>query len=147
MHSRPSNELLLSALMRAGFASGEVVGWLRLQGDWIAGVAHGDRACLMLFPAGGTLWGEIPVGQKRFVTLAEQSWAFVAGEDGELGAYQRCHLAEAADGVSSLEVAREVCLDALKLLGFMPARQAPVEAPVRQPVSRRGFLRALTGRK
>ncbi len=147
MNPRPSDELLLAALMRSGFAAGEVVGWLPVQGDWIAAVAHADRACLMLLPAGGSLWGDIPVGQKRFVTLADQSWAFVAGEDGELGAYQRCHLAEAADGVSDIAVAREVALDALKLLGYRPEVPATLEETSRPPVSRRGFLRALTGRR
>lgn len=147
MLEHPSDEQLIVALRRAGFAAGEVVGWLLVQGDWIAAVAHADCACLMLLPAGGSLWGDIPLGQKRFVTLVDQSWAFVAGEDAELGAYQRCHLAEAADGVSDIAVAREVAFDALKLLGYRPELPAMAEEAPRPPVSRRGFLRALTGRR
>lgn len=156
MTAHPADDLLLTAVQRAQPARprGEVVQWAALQGDWLVGLAFPDRACLALLPAGGTLWGEIPVGQKRYVTLAEQAWFFVAAEDADLGPYQLCQLAEAADGVADLATARLVCLDALQLLGvLMPASvvvaeaaaKAPAEPP--QPVSRRGFLRALTGRR
>ena len=149
MLARQTNEILIAALSRAepDRPDGEVVHAAVLQGDWLIAVAHADRARLVLLPGGGTLWGDIPVGQKRYVTLAEQAWFFVAHEDAELGPWQACQLAEAADGVSSLSVARAVCLDALQLLGIAPPPPAaqPEEAP--QPVSRRGFLRALTGRR
>ncbi len=149
MTPHPSDETLLAALTRAEpeRPAGSVVHWGVLQGDWLVAVAHPDRARLILLPAGGSLWGDIPVGQKRYVTLAEQAWFFVAADDAELGPYQSCQLAEAADGVSGRDVAEMVCLDALKLLGIAPP--APLEAPPppAAPVSRRGFLRALTGRR
>lgn len=151
MNAHPSDALLIAALQQAEpeRPAGEVVHWAVLQGDWLVAVAAPDRARLVLLPAGGSLWGEIPLGQRRYVTLAEQAWFFIAAADEELGPYQVCQLAEAADGVSSVALAREVCLDALRLLGVAPpapAVAAPVlEAP--KPVSRRGFLRALTGRR
>ena len=152
MMTHPDDNLLLSALQRAAppLLGGEVVQWARVQGDWLVALAFADRACLALLPAGGDLWGDIPVGQKRYVTLAEQAWFFVAAEDAGLGAYQLCQLAEAADGVDGLATARLVCLDALQLLGVLaPASVAAVEVPAEppKPVSRRGFLRALTGRR
>ena len=149
MNPRPSDPLLLAALQRAepGRAAGEVVHAAPLQGDWLIAVAHPDRARLVLLPGGGSLWGDIPVGQKRYVSLAEQAWFFVAYEDAELGPWQVCQLAEAADGVSGLGVARTVCLDALQLLGIAPPAPVPPPAEPPQPVSRRGFLRALTGRR
>lgn len=150
MNPHPTDALLIASLLQAEPERpvGEVVQWAALQGDWLVAVAAADRARLVLLPGGGSLWGDIPVGQKRYVTLAEQAWFFVAAEDEVLGAYQVCQLAEAADGVDSLAVARAVCLDALSLLGLVavPAKAASAdEAP--QPVSRRGFLRALTGRR
>ena len=149
MTAHPADDLLLTAVQRAQPARprGEVVQWAALQGDWLVGLAFSDRACLALLPAGGTLWGEIPVGQKRYVTLAEQAWFFVAAEDAELGPYQSCQLAEAADGVSGRDVAEMVCLDALKLLGIAPPAPPETPPPPVAPVSRRGFLRALTGRR
>ena len=148
MTPHPADDHLLAALTRAEpeRPAGRVVHWGALHGDWLVAVAHPDRARLVLLPAGGSLWGDIPVGQKRYVTLAEQAWFFVAAEDGEIGSYQSCQLAEGADGVSGLDVAEMVCLDALKLLGIAPP--APPQAPPpAAPVSRRGFLRVLTGRR
>lgn len=152
MNPHPSDTLLIAALLQAEpeRPAGEVVQWAALQGDWLVAVAAADRARLVLLPGGGSLWGDIPLGQKRYVTLAEQAWFFVAAEDEVLGAYQVCQLAEAADGVSDVTVAREVCLDALRLLGLLAAPQAsaaPVAPEAPKPVSRRGFLRALTGRR
>lgn len=149
MNPRPSDQVLLAVLQQAAseHPPAEVVHWAELQGDWLVAVANPDRARLILLPAGGSLWGDIPLGQKRYITLVEQSWVFVAAEDEVLGAYQSCQLAEAADGVTSLALAREVCLDALKLLGIAPPPPSPQAAEPAQPVSRRGFLRALTGRR
>ncbi len=144
MNPHPTDESLLAALERVGRPRGEVVGWLAVEGDWLAAVAHADCAYLVMLPAGGQLWGEIPLGQKRFVTLREQSWAFVAEQDESLGSYQRCHLAEAADGISDIGVAHEVCRDALALLGYQP--KPPAEEP-KKAVTRRGFLGALVGRR
>ncbi len=149
MNPRPSAEILLAALQQAApeHPPAEVVHWGELQGDWLVAVANPDRARMILLPAGGSLWGDIPVGQKRYITLADQSWVFLAAEDEVLGAYQSCQLAEAADGVSSLALAREVCLDALKLLGIAPPPSSSAAAEPAAAVSRRGFLRALTGRR
>ena len=146
----PADSVLLAARQRVApeCTGGEVVARGSVQGDCLFAVAYPDRAELILMPSGGSLWGDIPVGLKRYVTLADQAWFFVAFEDAQVGPYQACMLAEAADGVSGLDVARTVCLDAAQLLGFAsaPAQMAQSEAPA-APVSRRGFLRALTGRR
>jgi [NiFe] hydrogenase assembly HybE family chaperone len=124
----------------------EVCWCIRQRGDWLAAVIAPGFVRIVLLPAGGELWGGIPLGQVRYLALGSMDWRFVAAHDRVLGDYQYIDLAESIAGVVGMAAARHLASDAGIALGLMPeAAPASQEAP--RPVSRRGFLRALSGRR
>ena len=70
-----------------GFAC---VGFTRVHGDWLGVVI--TPQFVVLLPGGGSLWGDIPAGQRRYVDLSHATLAFVAAEDPCLGPYQHAAL-------------------------------------------------------
>jgi len=131
----------------------EVHGLFRFAGDWLGVAITPGLLHLVLFPGGGTLWGDIPVGQKRYLNLPCGTLAFTAVEDSALGVYQCSPLVENLRSVPDMAAARAIALDALKMIFAAQPSLAPVAptstavpAPVPAPVSRRGFFRRLSGR-
>ena len=117
----------------------------RWQGDWLALLIAPEVVRWLLLPGGGELWGDIPLGQRRYLTLAGHDWAFHAAEHPVIGGYQYCDLLPSTMALHSMADARLLALDALTTLGLPLAPSPPPEAP--RTVSRRGFLRALGGRR
>lgn len=126
--------------------SAEVCWCVRQRGDWLAAVIAPGFVRIVLLPGGGDLWGGIPLGQQRYLALGNMDWRFVAAHDPVLGDYQYIDLAESVAGVAGMSAARHLASDARIALGLTPAA-APPGNEVPRPVSRRGFLRALSGRR
>jgi hypothetical protein len=73
-------------------------------------------------------------------------WRFIAAHDPVLGDYQYVDLVDSMAAVSDNAAARHLAADARGALGLPLPVAAESEEPPRQ-VSRRGFLRAFTGRR
>lgn len=124
----------------------EVVWCVRERGDWLAAAVSPGFIRIFLIPGGGELWGHIPLGQQRYLSLGNMDWCFRAGHDPVLGDCQYVDLVDIVDGVAGMVEARHLANDALRALGLVGATAPSPEREV-PPVSRRGFLRALTGRR
>lgn len=128
----------------------ETIGFSRQQGDWLGVVVTPWFINLFLFSGGGELWGDIPAGQRRYVNLPCGTLQFIADDDPDLGPYQYCPLIAPVSSVPDMATARQAGLDAMAAVIEPPAPPvadaAPAE-PAKRDVSRRGFLRALTGRR
>lgn len=158
-------ELAWNAQWQAGLPAGtlfnpaleiEALGFVRHQGDWL-GVAVAPWSCeLLLIPGGGSLWGEIPLGQTRYLDLPGGAQAFVAKCDPELGVYQACSLLAPITALPDQVTARRVAQDAMcHALGLPLPTSSPVptpssaaaDVPEATPLSRRGFFRRLAGKR
>ena len=150
----------LAALAAAGGAgnpalTAAVAACFRLRGDWLAIVVAPAFVRMILLPGGGELWGDIPDGQRRYVTLAGHDWRFEAARDAGLGAYQHCDLLAATGDLRGMDDALAVVRDTMKLLGHdggppptRPAQASDGEpAAAGRPLGRRGFLRILGGKR
>lgn len=124
----------------------EVCWCVRERGDWLAGVIAPGFVRICLLPGGGELWGDIPLGQQRYLALGSIDWRFVAAHDPVLGDYQCVDLVQPISQVLGMAAARLLVGDARLALG-LGAHVAVAGDEPRQPVSRRGFLRALSGRR
>ncbi|MBL8429536.1 MAG: [NiFe]-hydrogenase assembly chaperone HybE [Dechloromonas sp.] len=124
----------------------EVLWCVKARGDWLAGVISPAFVRVFLLPGGGELWGDIPLGQQRYLALGNMDWRFAAAQDVVLGDYQYVDLVEPASRVLGMSAARLLVGDARVALG-LGAHAATLGDEPRQPVSRRGFLRALSGRR
>ncbi|MDD2662639.1 MAG: [NiFe]-hydrogenase assembly chaperone HybE [Dechloromonas sp.] len=127
----------------------EAVGFDRLRGDWLGVMVTPWFINLFLLNGGGELWGDIPAGQRRYLELPCGTLQFLADDDPVLGPYQYCPLIAPVGEVADMTVARQAAVDALATVFSRPA-PPPAEAPEQAPpknVTRRGFLRSLTGRR
>jgi [NiFe] hydrogenase assembly HybE family chaperone len=129
----------------------DVIGFSRQQGDWLGVVVTPWFINLFMFSGGGELWGDIPAGQRRYVNLPCGTVQFIADDDPDLGPYQYCPVIAPVSSVPDMATARKAGLDALAAIIELPAPPvadtAAAAEPAQRDVSRRGFLRALTGRR
>jgi [NiFe] hydrogenase assembly HybE family chaperone len=132
----------------------EAIGFARHRGDWLGVVVTPWFLRLYLVCGGGSLWGDIPDGQRRFVDLPYATLPFVAESAPETGPLQYSTLVEPIGEVADMAAARALALDALQAYLPPPASAvapAPVVAiapePAPEPVSRRGFFRRLAGKR
>lgn len=126
--------------------SAEVCWSLRERGDWLAAVVAPGFVRIFLLPGGGELWGDIPLGQQRYLALGSMDWRFVAAHDPALGDFQYVDLVQPINEVLGMAAARLLAGDARLALG-LGAHIPPVNDEPPKPVSRRGFFRALSGRR
>jgi [NiFe] hydrogenase assembly HybE family chaperone len=124
----------------------EVCWCLQERGDWLAGVIAPGFVRIFLLPGGGELWGDIPLGQQRYLALGSMDWRFVAGHDPVLGDYQAVDLVKPISAVLGMAAARLLASDARLALGI-GTQVVRVNDEPPKPVSRRGFMRALGGRR
>ncbi len=123
---------------------------LRFRGDWFATLIVPGSLRLFLLPGGGELWGDIPLGQQRYLTLGGHDWRFIAACDEFLGDYQWCDLLGGAGLPRTMDEAQAVARDALGVLGLIAPATAVAETAAHRGSAtggRRGFLRALAGRR
>jgi len=126
--------------------SAEVCWCLRERGDWLAAVIAPGFVRIFLLPGGGELWGDIPLGQQRYLALGNMDWRFFAAHDPALGDYQYVDLVQSISDVLGMAAARLLASDARLTMGLLNPAAKSSEEPSKA-VSRRGFLRALTGRR
>ena len=123
------------------------LGFSRYRGDWLGVLVTPAFVRLLLLPGGGSLWGDIPAGQRRYLDLAGGTLTFFAEEAPSIGAYQWAALVDSVAALPDMASARLLALDGLSLAtGALPelAATPPEPAPA---VSRRGFFRRLAGKR
>jgi len=128
----------------------EALGFTRYQGDWLGVVITPWFLRLFLLPGGGSLWGEIPPGQSRYISLPQETMQFIADEAPGIGPFQYSTLLEPTSLMGDMGVARQLAIRAMQPFGYQPpAPAAPpdVEPPAPAGVSRRGFFRRLAGKR
>lgn len=97
----------------------EVLPFRRIEGDWLGVVITPWAIQLVLLPGGGTLWGDIPAGQRRFVSLPVGTLAFIADQteagrdEAALPVFQYCTLMSPVDALATQEQARRFAMDSL----------------------------------
>lgn len=128
------------------------IGFVQLQGDWVGVVVTPWFINLFLVFGGGELWGDIPAGERRYLNLPCGTLQFIADDDPDVGPYQYCPLIAPVSNVPDMATARQTALDAMAAVMVPPAPPVVEEAPPpvepeKRDVSRRGFLRALSGRR
>ncbi len=127
----------------------EAIGFVRYAGDWLGVVVTPWFLNLFLLNGGGSLWGDIPAGQRRYLELPCGALQFIADDDPVVGPYQYCPLIAPVSAIADMGVARQAALDALRSAFAIPAPAAettPVPEGEAEP-ARRGFLRRLAGRR
>jgi len=128
----------------------EAVGFTRYEGDWLGVVITPWFLRLFMLPGGGSLWGEIPVGQSRYVSLPAETMQFVADEAPQLGAFQYSALLEPTSLVADMNAARQMAIRVMQPFGYLapdPVLPPHRESPEPAGVSRRGFFRRLAGKR
>ena len=133
----------------------EAIGFRRHDGDWLGVMITPWFLNLFLIYGGGDLWGDIPAGERRYVELPCGTLQFIADDDPDLGPYQYCPLIAPVSALPDMATARQAAFEALATVLAPPpeaaadpsakSREAVVERP--KPVSRRGFLSTLVGRR
>ncbi len=130
----------------------ETIGFIQLQGDWVGVVVTPWFINLFLVYGGGELWGDIPAGERRYLNLPCGTLQFIADDDPDIGPYQYCPLIAPVSNVPDMATARQTALDAMAAVMVPPVPPVVEEAPPpvepeKRDVSRRGFLRAFSGRR
>jgi [NiFe] hydrogenase assembly HybE family chaperone len=128
----------------------EAVGFTRYEGDWLGVVITPWFLRLFLLPGGGSLWGEIPLGQSRYISLPGETMQFVADAAPSLGAFQYSTLLEPTSLVADMSAARQMAIRVMQPFGYLPpdpVLPAYREEPAAAGVSRRGFFRRLAGKR
>lgn len=130
----------------------EVIGFCRCEGDWLAVVITPWFMRLYLAPGGGSLWGDIPDGQRRYLSVAGETMPFTAESDAELGAFQYTPLIEPLDLVADMAAARQMAGRVMLGFGYQAAAESVPAMVSETPaapagVSRRGFFRRLAGKR
>lgn len=121
--------------------------FLRLEGDWLGAVVTPWCLQLMLLPGGGTLWADIPAGERRGVALPAGALDFIAdaGEDA-LPAFQYCPLIAPVTDIPDMAAACQAAHDALAAVLTAPPAPAPEAAAPQVSNARRAFLRGRIAR-
>ena len=125
----------------------EVSAFARCQGDWLGTVIAPWAIHLILINGGGSLWGDIPAGQRRYVDLPGGTLAFVADGDPEIAAWQYASLLDSIGEAADMAAARLIAADGMRLALSLPEVAGAQAAAPKAPVSRRGFLRRLAGKR
>ena len=122
------------------------IGFARYQGDWLGVMVTPWFIHLLLLSGGGTLWGAIPAGQRRYLELPFGTLPFTAEDDPEIGPWQYSPLVERIGDVPDMTAARLLAADALHMMENLPLAAMPEKAAPKA-VSRRGFFRRLAGKR
>lgn len=130
------------------------VGFSRYRGDWIGVLITPWFMDILLLPGGGDLWGDIPVGQRRYVELPRGTVPFTAAADPEIGPYQHSPLVAPVSALTDMATALDLAAVAMRgIVGDAPLpasnshEGANDGAGAPEAASRRGFFRRLAGRR
>lgn len=128
----------------------EAIGFARHQGDWLGVIVTPWRIDLLLINGGGSLWGDIPAGQRRYLQLDGETLPFLCEDDPEIGPYQSSPLVDDLACIPDMATARAMAWHSLgvHLQHSAPPAAAPQDVKEAAPgVSRRGFFRRLAGKR
>lgn len=132
------------------------VGFRRVDGDWVGVMVTPWFLNLFLLSGGGTLWGDIPAGQRRYLEFPCGALQFIADDDPEIGPYQYCPLIAPVTSLAGMDAALAVARDAMATVLAPPpvppdagdAAPAGRETPAPEGTpSRRAFFRRLAGKR
>ncbi|PKO61194.1 MAG: [NiFe]-hydrogenase assembly, chaperone, HybE [Betaproteobacteria bacterium HGW-Betaproteobacteria-18] len=121
----------------------EAIDFQRWQGHWLGIVVTPWCMSLLLVPGGTDNWISAGVNKRRFIKFPAGDFAFLGGQEDELGEYQSCSLFSPMGKFSNQSEAVQTARAAL--IGLLTAPVAKKDNPPEQvdkkPVlSRRGFL-------
>ena len=129
----------------------EAIGFTRFHGDWLGVVVTPWFLRLFLVPGGGSLWGDIPLGQRRYLAMPSETMTFIADLDPALGPFQYSTLIESLEPVSDMAAARQMAQRVMQEFAERAPEPPPEEMPVPPApdagVSRRDFFRRLVGKR
>jgi [NiFe] hydrogenase assembly HybE family chaperone len=125
----------------------ETVGFTRHAGDWLGVIITPWFLNLFLLNGGGSLWRDIPAGQRRTLELPCGPLQFIADDDPAIGLYQYCPLIAPVSALTDMNTARQAAIDALLAAQTSPAPPAAPQPETTAEPSRRNFLRQMAGRR
>lgn len=122
----------------------EAVDFQRWQGHWLGVLVTPWCLSVLLVPGGAEDWVSPGQNQRRFVTLPAGDFAFLGGDEAELGEYLSCSLFSPMDKFSTQSEATMTARAAMIAL-LTPAGQAQAPPAVEKrsdepSLSRRRFL-------
>lgn len=130
------------------------VGFRQHEGDWLGVMITPWFLNLFLISGGGSLWGDIPAGERRYLELPCGTLQFIADDDPDLGPYQYCPLIAPVSVLPDMASALAAARDALAAVfapppAPEPAAEAPAPAavPSEPTPARRAFFRRLAGKR
>lgn len=132
------------------------VGFSRYRGDWLGVMITPWFMDLFLLPGGGSLWGDIPAGQRRYVDLPQGTVPFVAADDRKIGSYQYSRLVAPVSTLPDMAAALSLAQGVMRGItgeSSLPtsvspiAEERPTTAAAPEINSRRGFFRRLAGKR
>lgn len=127
----------------------QAVDFQRWQGHWLGVLVTPWCMSLLLLPGGTGHWASTSGNQRRFVKFPAGDFAFLGGEEAELGEYQSCSLfspmGQFACHDDAVQTAR-AALGGLLTPSPAPETPAPTRCAQKPSLSRRGFLALRSGR-
>jgi [NiFe] hydrogenase assembly HybE family chaperone len=124
----------------------KAIGFTKIEGDWVGVMVTPWFVHLLLLPGGGTLWGDIPDGQRRYLDLPGSTFYFTATEAPDIGPYQYTSLLDKIDQVPDMATAQGLAGDALRAALNLQISTLSANEESRA-ISRRGFFRRLAGKR
>lgn len=121
----------------------QAIDFQRWQGHWLGIVVTPWCMNLMLVPGSAEEWVSVGVNKRRFVHFPAGDFAFLGGQEDELGEYQSCSLFSPMHQFGAQHDAVMTARASLVGLLAPPPEQNPAAAaPAKKSagVSRRGFL-------
>lgn len=126
-----------------------VMDFQRVGGDWLGVVVTPWCLQLMLLPGRGTLWEDIPAGERRQVGFPAGTIEFIADAgESDLPAFQYCPLIAPVTAIADMASARQAAEDAMLVIMTPPAPRSESDpaSPSHVPLaSRRRFLTGRSG--
>ena len=132
------------------------VGFFCYRGDWLGVLITPWFMDLFLLPGGGSLWGNIPAGQRRYVELPQGAVPFTAADDPKIGLYQYSPLVAPVSTLPDMTAAVKLAQEVMRGISgeLSPPATATGASEERMVMagnpeinSRRGFFRRLAGKR
>ncbi len=121
----------------------QAVDFQRWQGHWLGIVVTPWCMSMTLVPASTDGWISVGVNKRRFVHFPSGDFAFLGGQEEELGEYQSCSLFSPMDKFANqteaVQTARAAMVGLLTAPDEVPAKVVQ-DIPTKKGMSRRGFF-------
>lgn len=121
----------------------QAVDFQRWQGHWLGIVVTPWCMSMTLVPASTDGWISVGINKRRFVKFPSGDFAFLGGQEEELGEYQSCSLFSPMDKFANqteaVQTARAAMIGLLTAPDDVPVK-AVQDIPAKKGMSRRGFF-------